>query len=579
MKKLLLGLMMMAMVLVVVACGNDDNNQANDPAPTQAQNGGGETANEPAADDELPAEIQALISQFNLPEPRFVPSADVPSWQRDYGHNASLTWYVNMFWWPEHRMGDSWVTTVINEDINVDIHFISGNTDNLNAMIIGGDMPDIITMESWAFDFVNHAYEFAFPLDVLSQVYDPYFLENLLHPQHRAWFTLPNGHIYGIPNEAMNSDEINAGYAFPGSGFLVREDIFLAIGEPDMSTPEGFLDALRAAQAHMPVDSAGRPLTPFSGQSTDISTANNGAFSGVLQDFLAIPVLNPDGTWYDRDANPEYLAWMLVFRQAMEEGLMSIDQFTDDNETINDKFATGNYFAFMTNNTNDVASRLAVIAAGDHPDQMMIPISGPRNSAGDAHTFPAGGINGWTHTFVTQATRDPQTAMQVITYFMSDHGQMVQQFGHEGVTFEFVDGVPTLLPEIQAFLTDDYYGFRDEWGIRTFWMLRRPGFFASQGVMPTGLHGDIQTFNRQFATSRLDFVNLEPTDGQLGRDNDNLDLIRSQAIFNLITADSDAEATQIWEDFLASRGDFDFDNINAYRNDRLRENRERLGMD
>ena len=565
-------------MFALIACGGSDEPETVTPPPAETDdNGTDDTLDEPGLT--LSDDVLALISQFNLPEPRFTPDPNTPSWQADRDHDVSLTWYVNMFWWPHHSMGDSWVTTVMMDDLNVHIEFISGDTDNLNAMIIGGDMPDIITMESWAFDFVNHAYEFALPLDVLSQVYDPYFLDNILHPQHRAWFTLPDGHLYGIPNESMTSEEINAGYAFPGSGFLVRQDIYEAIGEPDMSSPEGFLDALRAAVEHMPEDSNGRPLTAFSGASTNISTGDNGSFSGNLQDFLAIPILNPDGTWYDRDADPEYLEWMLVFRQAMEENLMSMDQFTDENEDINDKFATGNYFAFMTHNTNDIASRLAVIAAGDYPEQMMIPISGPRNAAGDDHTFGAGGINGWTHTFVTQQTSDPQTAMQVITYFSSDYGQMVQQFGHEGVTYEYINGVPTLLPDIQEFLSDDYYGFRDEWGIRTFWMLRRPGFFASLGVMPTGLHGDIQTFNRQFSQSRLEFVNLEPTDGALGRDNDNLDLARSQAIFNLISADSDAEATAIWEAFLDSRADFDFDAITEYRNNRLSENRTRLGMD
>ena len=575
MKKILLGLIALAFMFVVVACNGDDLTEPEVVRPTpgtdttEDNGGGGEVA--------LPGDIEALLAEWNLPAPRFTPDPNTPSWQLDQAYDASIVWYVNYIWWPAHNMGDSWVTTVMMGDLNVRIEFISGEMENLNTMVAGGTLPDIITLGGYNVAFVADAPEFAIPLDVLATVYDPYFLEHVHHPQTRAWFTLADGHMYGIPNESMTTDEINAGYALPGAGFLVRQDIFEAIGEPDMSTPEGFLDALRAARDYMPQDSVGRPLTAFSGASMDMTTGNNGSFSWNIQDFLAIPVTHPDGTWYDRDADPDYLAWMLVFRQAMEEGLMSPDQFSDDNESINDKFQTGHYFAFMAHNTNDVASRLNNINT-DAPERMMIPISGPRNAAGDAHTFPAGGINGWTHTFVTQNTNDPQTAMQVITYFTSDHGQMIQQFGHEGVTYEYVNGIPTLLPEMQEFLTSDYYGFRLEYGLRTFWMLRRPGFFASRGVMPTGPHADVAIFNSQFNQARLEFVNLEPTEGALQRDNDDLDLARSQAIFNLLTASSDEAATAIWEDFLASRDQFGFDAITAYRNERLRANRERLGL-
>jgi len=566
-KKLLLGVSGFLAALVLAACGNEVPDTG---APTGS--GNVDINNEvPTIDGGT-----VTVNGVELPAPRFTPDPAIPSWQQDQEHFAELTWYVNYIWWPAHEMGDSWVTEVMKGDLNVHITFISGNTDNLNTMIAAGDLPDIITLGGYNTSIVNEAHEFALPIDVLAALYDPYFLDNVLHPQRRAWFTHEDGHMYAIPNESLTSDEINAGFAFPGAGFLVRQDIYEALGGVDMTTPEGFLDALRVARDFMPTNDHGLPLIPFSGASMNVSTGDNGSFSGNLQDFLAIPVIDENGNWYDRDADPEYLEWMLVFRQALEEGLMSMDQFSDDNESINDNFATGRYFAFMTHNTADIASRLAVIANSDSPEQMMIPVIGPRNSAGDPHTFSAGAINGWTHTFITRQAADPQTAMQVITYLSSDHGQMIQQFGQEGVTFEYVDGVPTLLPEIQDFLATDYYGFRDEWGIRTFWMLRRPGLFASLGVLPTGPHGDVQIFNSQFNQARLEFLNLEPTEGQLQRDLESIDLARSQAIVNMLTASDDETAIQIWENFLNSRQSFD--EITEYRNNRLNENRERLGM-
>ena len=542
MKKFLLGLFALSFVFIAVACGGDS---------------------EWSIDD--------------LPEPRFTPNAAIPSWQTDVDFTAELSWYVNYLWWPEHNMGDSWVTEQMFNDLNVRIHWTSGNTEMLNAMIAGGDLPDIITVGGYMADIVSEAHEFAIPLNVLADMYDPYFF-TAVSPQVRAWMTRESGNIYGLPNEAVTSEEISAGAGTTGAGFLVRGDIYEAIGSPDMTTPEGFLQALRDAVAHSPQDSHGRPLVGFSGDFVNISTVDNGAFSGVLQDFLAIPVLNADGTWYDRDSHPAYLEWMLVFRQAMDEGLMSMDQFSHDNETVNNEFETGRYFAIMTGNTNDFASRMNNIAGGDTPEQQMIPIYGPRNN-GASHTLPAGSINGWTHTFITQNARDPQTAIQVITYLWSDHGQMLQQFGIEGVTYTYVNGVPTWNEDIAAHHANDYYDFRDVWGMRTFWQLRRPGFFANQGVVPVGTpHAEVQTFYIPFNHPRLEFVNLEPTSGQIQRDLEAIDLARSQAIADLLTASSDAEATQIWENFLSFRDNYDWNSIVEYRNRRLNENRAQLGM-
>jgi len=388
MKKLLLGLLALTFMFVIVAC--DDNDDPTDPTevapPTQTETDGGT--------DEvgLDSRAEELMAEWGLPAPRFTPDANIPSWQQDYDHFVELVWYVNYGWWPAHEMGDSFVTQVMRDDMNIHISFISGGMDNLNTMIAGGDMPDIITMGGYL-PLVHQAYEFAFPLNVLAELYDPYFLANVAHPQIVNWHTLADGHFYGMPNDAMTADAISAGYAWTNAGFLVRQDIYEELGDVDMTTPEGFLAALRGARDLVPYADHGVPLVAFAGHAMDIMEGEDGAFGSTLQDFLAIPVVDAAGNWYDRDADPEYLEWLLVFRQAMEEGLMNNDQFSDDGEVIQDRFSMGTFFAYMTHNTFDIGSRLPMIVERA-PEQMMIPISGPRNRAGAPHTLPAGSLQG-----------------------------------------------------------------------------------------------------------------------------------------------------------------------------------------
>lgn len=373
-----------------------------------------------------------------------------------------------------------------------------------------------------------------------------------------------------LPNDAWDRESIEDGTAWPNAGFMVREDIYNEIGPVNMTTPEGFLDALRAAAAYMPETDHGVPLVAFSGHALDMVAGGTGAFGETLQDFLAIPYVDELGNWYDRDADPEYLAWLLIFRQALEEGLMNNDQFSDDNSLIQERLSLGTYFAYMTPNTHDVGEALEN-NNNRETNQFYIPVSGPRNSTGADHTFPAGGLGGWTQTFVTRSGVDPQTAMQVITYFASDYGNMLTAFGVEGETFEWIDGLAVLFPEVES---DENYG------LGRYWMLRNLSYTNRVGNLPHPAIREIVAYSQQFNQARLEFSGIDPVDGgALQRDIESINTARTQAIVAVIQAPDDATGTQIWQDFLESRGDFAFEELIEFRNGRIQSNREKLGMD
>jgi len=435
-------------------------------------------------------------------------------------------------------------------------------------MFAAGDLPDIITMGGYMAETYD-APEFALPLEVLAAIYDPYFLNHVVSQDVLNWHSLADGHFYGMPNDAWYTEAIEAGISWPTQGFFVREDIYNAIAPIDMSTPEGFLDALRAARDYMPDTDHGAPLVPFSGAALDVLTGGLGGFGFSLQDHLAIPHAYPDGTWYDRDAHPDYLEWLLVFRQALEEGLMNNDQFSDDGDLMHERIGLGTYFAYLTQNVFDAGEALG-INTERNPDQTYIPINGPRNLAGDPHTFPAGGLGGWTQTFVTVATNDPQSAMQVVSYFASDHGNLVTAFGVEGETFDMVDGLAVLRPEV----AED----PGEYGFGPFWMLRNLAFLNRVGYQPGESVREIIRHSQNYNVARLEFASIDPTEGLLQSHLGYIETARAQAVVGVIQAPDEAAGRQIWQEFLDSRDDLSFDEITEYRNERLRQNRARLGQ-
>ncbi|OTE89253.1 hypothetical protein B1K96_31035, partial [Escherichia coli] len=72
------------------------------------------------------------------------------------------------------------------------------------------------------------------------------------------------------------------------------------------------------------------------------------------------------------------------------------------------------------------------------PEQTYIAVDGPKNSNGDDSTFTGGNIGGWTQTFITTSTKEPQKAMELLTYLASEYGTMVTTFGIEGETYNLV---------------------------------------------------------------------------------------------------------------------------------------------
>ena len=556
--KLLLTLFGLVLIVGLTACGNNEE----PPVETAPPIIGEET---PPVDLEG-VDIADLLAEFGLPAPRFTPDSNTPSWQTDQDM-VEITWYVNFGWWAPSTLGDDFVTQVAYEDLGVIINFISGSDDNLRAMLATGDLPDIVTV--WeGMDITRQAYEWAFPLNVLSQIYDPYFMANVVPPMVANWHTLPDGHFYGMPNDAWYVEAIEAGIAWPNAGFMVRQDIFEAIGSPDMTTPEGFLQALRDARDYMPTADHGVPLIGIGGEAIDIISGGLGSFGGSLQDSLAIPFVDAAGNWYDRDANPEYLEWLLVLRQALEEGLMSSDQFSDDDAFVQERLSLGTYFAYISSNVFGVGAALMNNDARG-TNQTYIPVSGPRNSNGDRHTFPAGGLNGWTQTFVTRGTVDPQTAMQVVTYFASDHGNLLFAFGVEGETFEWVDGL--------AVMNEDVAPVYGEYGLGRYWMLRNLAFTNRIGNRPNIALQEILAYSQQFNQARLEMQNIDPTDGgQLQRNIGYMNNARALAVVAVIQSSSDAEGTAIWQEFLDSREDFQLSQIVEFRNASIAANRARL---
>ncbi|MGX7418034.1 ABC transporter [Carnobacterium gallinarum] len=510
----------------------------------------------------------------DLPEARFKPDKEVPSWQKDTDQEATIKWYVNFDWYAPAGWGKDVVTRKIKEDMNINVEFIVGNDEKLNTMMASGDLPDIMTFDR-QLKVAQDAEKFAIPLSTLAEKYDPYFLENAAKKDTLKWYTKDDGQIYTYPSFSVTQADYDAGNVKGDQALIVRKDIYEAIGKPDMSTPEGFLKALELAKVQQPKTDDGADMIQFSGTAMDIANGGDGAFGGNLQDFLGIP-LTIDGEINDRDRDPEYMKWLDILRQAYASGYISNDQFSDNDNTIKEKLQQGAYFAYMHTNVVGLSEFLSDNNKRN-PAEEYIAIDGPKNSNGKPSFFNGGGISGWTNTFVTKETKEPQKAMEIITYLASEYGNMVQSFGIEGETYNLVDDKAVLTKEILDLKNNDFAAFNKEIGTDTYWFVADSSFAQGKGNEPSASIKDIVAWSSDKLEPRFETENIDPVAGtRMARDLTTMNTDRVQAIVAFIQAKDKKIGEKAWTDFMATRDNNGWKEITDTRNEAIKANNERL---
>lgn len=399
---------------------------------------------------------------------------NTPSWKTDK-KTANLDWYINFDWFAQ-TWGNDVATKFITEDTHVNIKYQNGTDEKLNTMIASGDLPDIITLDGND-PLIKDADKFAMPLDELSKKYDPYFLKTAAKPETVKFFTRDDGHIYGYPNFSTTTSDYKKGGVYSNEAFMVRKDLYEKIGKPDMSTPEGFTAALEAVQKLNLKDNQGKPIVPFGTQ--DFTGPNSKIITDMFADFLGVPVVTKDGKFYDRYNDKDFKKWLKVFVSARQNGLTDKDMLTMTADDKNTRLTNGTYFAYFNPNIIGDTEPLTVWT-NEHPDKEYIAVNGPSSTVGRKASLPGVGIEGWTQTFISKDCKNPQKAMEFVTYMASKYGNTVMNYGREGQTYTMVNGNPVLNKDLLDMKQKDPAGFETKVGLTTHLWLQDSALLSRQ---------------------------------------------------------------------------------------------------
>lgn len=500
---------------------------------------------------------------------RYTPDKDTPAWQLDKKEETTkLTWYVNADWW-NTEYGKDMVTKKIKEDLNVDIKFITGDDTKLNTYFAGGDMPDIVTVFDSNSQVARKADSWALPLQDLAEKYDPYF-NTVAREETLNWYKLGDDKSYGYPDYSNVQSDFDSGAIYARDAFIIRKDVYEAIGKPDFSTPAGFIEGMKKIKAQFP------DLIPFGFNDFAADGSSNGSMDTVVQDMLGVPYTK-DGKYYDRNLDEDYIEWVKAFRQVHEDGNVSDDTFTDDGDKFKEKLQTGKYATVMIGSFVNQGIPLQTFKASN-PDAEYMAIDGIQSTVGNEPTLTQAGISGWMINYISQKCADPAKAIQVFTYLLSDEGEMLTNFGIEGETYtKAADGTVKWTDEARKIQQDDPEKWQLEYRMGEFIQFGHDRFKAMNPDSYVDAVKQMQEWGDGKLTSQFLTENIGPDAGtQEARAQSAIQTNWSTTLVGMLRAKDEATLAGLLEDYKAFQKDNKIDAVNKVRNEKIKENEAKL---
>lgn len=502
-------------------------------------------------------------------EDRYTPDQDKPAWQLDKKEKMTdLTWYVNADWW-NTDFGNDVVTKKIKEDLNINIKFIKGDDTKLNTFFAGGDMPDLITTFDSNSPVVQKAATWAFSLNDLAEKYDPYF-NKVAAQDTMNWFQLKDGKTYGYPNYSNTQEDYDSGNIPAKTAFIIRKDVYEALGKPSMGSPEEFQKVLKDIKKQFPA------MIPFGFNSIGEGT---GSLGDVLQDFIGVPLEDENSGFYNRNLNEDYLAWVKTLNMSYRDGSISDDSFADDGPAFEEKVKSGKYATLLLDGTPQQGGNLQSFLSGNAGKEYMA-IDGPQSTVGTKPTLNQSGITGWMISFITKTGKDPAKAIQVFTYLLSEEGQMLMNYGIEGETYKRNDdGTVELLPAVKDLQLNNPEKFKKDYRMGEFMFFGHDRYKAlSEDAFPEAIK-QMQEWGKGKMKPHFILENINPDQGTPeARALSAINTKWNSTLVSMIRSKDDAKFDSVLNEYKSFLKDNNWDKIIEIRSEKMKANKEKLGL-
>ena len=445
-------------------------------------------------------------------------------------------------------------------------------------MIASDSLPDLITLGWWEPEIsqmINDKKVYA--LDKLADEYDTYFY-NVVNEQVVKWHSRPDGHLYGYPNSACSpSDYEKYDNLASNEAFLVRKDIYEAIGSPDMTTPEGFVKAVEKAAKMFPTID-GNEMIPVG--CTEFNNIGCDSFDNYLLDFLAVPYVDKKGNAIDRLKNKDYVTWLKAFRKLGGEGLLKDEIFVESRTQKSEKINNGQYFCMIYQYT-DLSDQEKNLYK-NNPDSIYIAVDGPKNLSGDDYTLPGTSVNGWTVTMISKKCQNPKAAIKLLTYLLSEEGQKMTWLGTQGEMWDYnKEGIPEIKDNVRKLLYTDRKKYDSIYGGDScYWMMQNDAM-ASKWIKddPDNPVTQLKKWSYPYTTYVGQYTIVFDTSTDVGKIKNKAEKKWGDVLPLLLISKSDRDFDKIYNNYMKERYRMGYERVLSALTLKIQENIEKLGLD
>lgn len=526
------------------------------------------------------ADGKAVISVASSANSKVIAKSNITvmqyGWQKNKNKKRTISWYFNDsepgIWGQDAT--SKYITEKTGITVDFQINPSPWTDDRVSVMIAAGNLPDILSVGWWE-PYIGTMADAGklWSYDDLANTYDKSFW-NVIDKSTFSYFKKDNKKTYQLNNWTVSIEQAKkANVLSSQDSFMVREDMYNAIGKPSMKTPSDFLNALKKVQERYPSIS-GKPVIPFI-----LGKAySQGGLSPALLNFSRILGIRMDNDILD---NNDFVKWMKGFRTAYSQGLMPQSVFIDSDEAIKEKIIQGRVFAVVGNNS-DLRQPMKTLYDSNNKKKYISIVNQPAGSK-PPRLMNAGSITGYLSAIIPKTTKDPERIINFLTYLRSEEGQKDVVYGPKSNLWtEDANGSRTWTNAGVS----EFKKQKDVWakgsGIGWVWNMQLSAFFRDK-FQPTDLeepYKSIVEFTKDKTVFEPQYQSIFADDNTPDKANEiKIQEYQGKTIVKMVTSSSTAAVDAAVREYKKFRNDNGYAALRKIYDNKIKANEKLFGID
>ena len=311
-------------------------------------------------------------------------------------------------------------------------------TEALNLIRASGDFPDFLYWQDWT--NIANGLESGLREGLIVDL-NPYITQNNApnilkyladNPAVKKHILTDSGRFWGFPMIRYN---MTTSVVW---GFMIRDDWVQKVGmkATDINTVDDLYKVLTLFK-NSNINGDGKPVYPYMAKGTELQNALS--MWGIANGFY-----QKNGKVGYGPTDPEFKAAITTLAKWYSEGLIDPDYATADIKA-GDALMLNNTSGFYWGETGGISGMYMSTWKDSQPQAKVVGIATPTASADGKHyTNNNDLIFDGTAMVISKHNQFPVESVRLMDYWFSPEGDMFQNFGFEGVTYNMVNGVPKL---------------------------------------------------------------------------------------------------------------------------------------